>query len=290
VARSTFEQYVIGAEWMSAACGLASAGSWGGGDFCGGLATRDTGVFPAVIGSQLFGVLILTGAAVALGDRAPTIDNVMWSAAAGLCGAAGLLALYRALSEGRMGLAAPVSGVLSAAVPVVAGGVLEGMPGRLRLAGFALALVGVWLVASSEYAVFRFRELGLPVTAGVGFGGFIVLIGRASGGGVFWPLVAARVASLSLLMLVAIVARQRVLPARQHLTLVFLSGLGDAAGNVFLVLAAHSGRLDVAGVLSSLYPASTVLLAWLILHERFTGQQFLGILAALSAIVIITAR
>jgi uncharacterized membrane protein len=281
---------MIGAEWMSAACGLASAGSWGGGDFCGGLATRDTGVFPAVIGSQLFGVLMLAGAALAFGDQVPTIDNVMWSGAAGLCGAAGLLALYRALAVGRMGLAAAVSGVLSAAVPVVAGGVLEGMPGRLRLAGFALALVGVWLVAYSEYAVFRFRELGLPVAAGVGFGGFIVLIGRASGSGVFWPLVAARVASLGLLILVAIVARQRVIPARRRMTLVLLSGLGDAGGNVFLVLAAHSGRLDVAGVLASLYPASTVLLAWFVLHERITGRQFLGVLAALSAIVMITAR
>jgi drug/metabolite transporter (DMT)-like permease len=281
---------VIGAEWMSAVCGLASAGSWGGGDFCGGLATRDTGVFPAVIGSQLCGVVLLAGAALAFGDRVPTIDNMMWSGAAGLCGAAGLLALYRALSVGRMALAAPVSGVLSAAVPVVAGGLLEGMPGRLRLAGFALALAGVWLAACSEYAVFRFRELGLPAAAGVGFGGFIVLIGRASGSGVFWPLVAARVASLALLTLVAVVARQRGLPARQHMTLVFLSGLGDAAGNVFLVLAAHAGRLDVAGVLSSLYPASTVLLAWFILHERVTRRQFLGVLAALSAIVMITAR
>jgi hypothetical protein len=136
MARSTCEPGVIGAEWMSAACGLASAGSWGGGDFCGGLATRDTGVFPAVIGSQLFGVLMLAGAALALGDRVPTIDNVVWSGAAGLCGAVGLLALYRAFAVGRMGLAAPVSGVLSAAVPVVRrrrarGNTRSAAPGRI---------------------------------------------------------------------------------------------------------------------------------------------------------------
>jgi drug/metabolite transporter (DMT)-like permease len=225
---------VIGAEWMSAACGLASAGSWGAGDFCGGRATKETGVFPAVIGSQLCGVLMLAGAALAFGDRVPTVNNVMWSGAAGLCGAIGLLALYCALSVGRMGLAAPVSGVLSAAVPVVADGLLEGMPGRLRLAGFALALVGVWLVACREDAVFRPRDLGLPVTAGLGFGCFILLIGRASGSAVFWPLVAARVASLGLLMLVATLARQGRLPARRHMPLVFLAGWVTLPGMHFL--------------------------------------------------------
>ena len=281
---------MIGAEWMSAACGLASAGSWGGGDFCGGLATRDTGVFPAVIGSQLCGVLMLAGAALAFGDRVPTIDNVMWSGAAGLCGAVGLLALYRALAIGRMGLAAPVSGVLSAAVPVVAGGLLEGMPGRWRIAGFILALVGVWLVAGSEDTPVRIRDLGLPTAAGLGFGCFIIIIGRASGAGVFWPLVAARLASLSLLLAVATLTHQPRFPERAHVVVVATSGLGDAAGNALLVLAAHTGRLDVAAVLSSLYPASTVLLAWLILHERVGRWQLVGVLAALSAIVLITAR
>jgi drug/metabolite transporter (DMT)-like permease len=284
------EPNVIGAEWVSASYGLAAAASWGAGDFYGGLAAKRTGLFSVVIGSQVFGVLMLALAAVVSSDSAPTLTNVLWSGAAGLCGAAGLLSLYRALAVGRMGLAAPVSGVLSAAVPVVAGSVLEGMPGRLRLLGFVLASVGVWLIARSDDASFRIRDLVLPVAAGLGFGAFIVIIGRASGNGVFWPLVAARLASLSLLMLVAALTQQPRFPARRHLPVIFMSGLGDAGGNAFLVLAAHTGRLDVAAVLSSLYPASTVILAWLILNERVSRWQLAGVLAALSAIVMITAR
>jgi drug/metabolite transporter (DMT)-like permease len=164
------------------------------------------------------------------------------------------------------------------------------MPGGLRLAGFALALVGLWLLARSEDAVFRVQDLGLPVAAGLGFGCFIVIIGRASGSAVFWPLVAARVASLSVLTLVASLARQPRFPERRHLPLIIMSGVGDAGGNAFLVVAAHTGRLDVAAVLSSLYPAFTVLLAWLILHERVSRWQFVGLIAALSAIVMISVR
>lgn len=281
---------MIGADWMSATYGLAAAASWGAGDFFGGFASKRTGLFSVVIGSQMAGVLMLAVAAVVSGDTVPTLANVTWAAVAGLCGAVGLLALYRALAIGRMGLAAPVSGVLSAAVPVLAGSMLEGIPGRWRIAGFILALVGVWLVAGSEDTPVRIRDLGLPTAAGLGFGCFIIIIGRASGAGVFWPLVAARLASLSLLLAVATLTHQPRFPERAHVVVVATSGLGDAAGNALLVLAAHTGRLDVAAVLSSLYPASTVLLAWLILHERVGRWQLVGVLAALSAIVLITAR
>ena len=281
---------MIPAEGLSAIYGVASAASWGTGDFCGGLAAKRTDLFRVVIGSQLFGVLMLAAAAVAFGDGTPTVASVMWSAVAGLCGAVGLLSLYKALAVGRMGLAAPVSGVLSAVLPVVAGSATDGMPGWLRFAGFVLALAGVWLVARSARARFRLRDLGLPIAAGLGFGAFIIVISWGSGRGVFWPLVAARIASLSVLAVIATFTRQPLFPARRHLPIVAISGIGDAGGNAFLVLAAHAGRLDVAAVLSSLYPATTVLLAWLILHERLTRWQLAGLLAVLSAIVMITWR
>jgi drug/metabolite transporter (DMT)-like permease len=281
---------VIAANVLPAIYGVASAVSWGAGDFCGGLGAKRTHVFRVVIGSQLIGVVALAIAAIAFGDGLPTRESVLWSAVAGLSGAAGLLALYQALATSRMGLAAPVSGVLSAAIPVVAGSALDGLPGSLRLAGFALALIGVWLVASSEHAPFRIGDLGLPVVAGVGFGTFIIVIAWASGRGVFWPLVVARVASLSVLAIVARMRRETLLPPRGTAGIVAASGVFDAGGNAFLVLAAHAGRLDVAGVLSSLYPAITVLLAWMMLHERLTRPQLTGLVAILSAIVMITWR
>ena len=273
---------------VSALLGLASAATWGAGDFCGGLASKRTGLYQVVIGSQLIGVVLLASLAVLIGEPIPPVINLIGCGLAGLLGVIGLLALYKALAIGRMGIAAPVSGVLSAAVPVLAGAYLEGWPTQLKLFGFGLALVGVWLVSRSDNVPIQLRDLGLPLIAGLSFGMFIVLINRVNAGGVFWPLVAARVASLSGLTVVAFVTRQPRLPSRADLPLVGLSGLLDAGGNTFLILAAQAGRLDVAAVLSSLYPASTVLLAWVILKERLSRWQSVGVLAALLAIVLIT--
>jgi drug/metabolite transporter (DMT)-like permease len=279
------------AAWTSAACGVSSAAAWGAGDFFGGLAAKRTGVYAVVIGSQLFGVCALIAAALVLGDGRPSAPNLAWGAVAGLSGVVGLLALYRALATGRMGLAAPVSGVLSAAIPVLIAASLEGFPGWLKISGFAVAAVGVWLVArDDDFTGNRARDLALPILAGVGFGAFITIIARATGSAVLWPLVAARCASLTALILFATTAGVERFPSRDRLGVVILSGLGDAAGNAFLVLAARTGRLDVAAVLSSLYPASTVLLARVVLQERVSRAQFAGLLAILSAIVIITSR
>jgi drug/metabolite transporter (DMT)-like permease len=274
----------------SGAFGLASALSWGAGDFCGGVATKRVGAYAVVIGSQAAGVTALVGFALATGEPVPPVANLIGCGLAGLAGAVGLLALYRALAIGRMGVAAPISGVLSAALPVLAGALFEGLPRPLTLFGFALALVAVWLVARSDDAAIRVSELGLPVLAGVGFGLFIIIIGRASAGAVYWPLVAARVASLIVLTAIASIGGHALWPERQHMVVVALAGLFDAAGNAFLVMAAHAGRLDVAAVLSSLYPAGTVLLAWAILRERISRWQLAGLIASLAAIVAITAR
>jgi drug/metabolite transporter (DMT)-like permease len=187
-----------------------------------------------------------------------------------------------------MGLAAPVSGVLSAAVPVLAGLFLDAPPGPLKFIGFALALLGVWLVARTDDARVDLGALGLPIAAGLGFGLFIVIIGRASAGAVFWPLVASRLASLALLTSIGAATKSGVAAAPRDWGIVALAGAFDAGGNAFLVAAGHAGRLDVAAVLSSLYPAGTVLLAWSLLNERITRGQLIGLAATLAAIVVIT--
>jgi drug/metabolite transporter (DMT)-like permease len=279
---------MFNADIGSAAFGAVAAALWGAGDFCGGLAAKRAGVYSIVVVSQLCGVAALIVLAIASHETIPPPLSLAWCGVAGVCGALGLLALYRALASGRMGMAAPISGVLSAAVPVVAGAALQGVPGPFTLAGFALALVGVWLVSSTADGVLQPRELMLPIVAGIGFGLFIVVISRMSVGAVYWPLVAARVTSLSVITVVAIVSRQPLLPGGSDVPLVALAGLLDAAGNAFVVLAAHVGRLDVAAVVTSLYPVSTVLLASIILKERVSRWQFAGLVAAFSAIVLIT--
>jgi drug/metabolite transporter (DMT)-like permease len=272
----------------SVALGIASAASWGAGDFCGGLAAKRAHVNLVVVGSQLAGAAALLVLALVSHEAMPPLANLVACGAAGLAGAVGLLALYRALAIGRMGVAAPVSGVLSAAVPVAVGAFYQGSPGALKLLGFALALAGVWLVARTDDAAIDLESLGLPIVAGVGFGLFIAIVGHASAGAVYWPLVAARATSLTVLTAIAWAQDQRWSLEARRLPLVAVTGIFDAAGNAFLVAAAHAGRLDVAAVLSSLYPAATVVLAWSILHERLTAWQLAGLGAALAAIALIT--
>jgi drug/metabolite transporter (DMT)-like permease len=183
-----------------------------------------------------------------------------------------------------------VTAVLSASIPAVFGLVTQGAPDMPHLIGFALALSGVWVISRPEGATGRPAGLGLAIVGGFGFGSFLVLIAQVHPNAVFWPLVAARVASVGLQLAIALASRRLILPSRQALPLIVLAGTMDVCGNAFFVLAEQAGRLDVAGVLSSLYPATTVLLAFLILKERLTPLQRVGVLLALGAVPIIASR
>jgi drug/metabolite transporter (DMT)-like permease len=274
----------------SVTLGLASAVSWGAGDFSGGLATRRASALSVVVASQGLGLVLLIALAVAVGETVPGAGRLAWAALAGASGAFGLSALYRALAAGRMGIAAPVSGVVGAIVPVLAGAAVEGPPGTLRLTGFGLALAGVWLLAAPERRVRGVgpRALALPGLAGVGLGLFLVFIHQAGGAAVLWPLAVARAASIILLAAIGGVAGTLRLPARAALGLTSLTALLDTGGNALFVLAAQAGRLDVAGVLSSLYPAATVALACVFLRERLTPRQTAGAAVVLGAIACVS--
>jgi drug/metabolite transporter (DMT)-like permease len=187
-----------------------------------------------------------------------------------------------------MGLVAPLSAVLAAALPVVVSVFTQGWPNMLQFFGFGFALAGVWLLSRPEGSLsFKFTDLTLPLVAGLGFGLFFVFMDRANDRAVFWPIVAARTASLTLLGSVVLLNRQAVTPERRLWPLIALAGVLDASGNAFFTAAAQTGRLDVASVLSSLYPASTVALAGLVLRERLNAGQWLGVGATLLAIVLI---
>jgi drug/metabolite transporter (DMT)-like permease len=273
----------------SVAFGLASAASWGAGDFVGGLASRRAPALSVVVFSQGVGIVLLVALALLLGEPGPAPGRLVWAALAGANGAMGLLALYSALASGRMAIAAPVSGVVGAVVPVLVGMTVQGSPGPLRLAGFALGLAGVWLLAGGGAAAAGPTELVLPVVAGVSFGLFLVFIHWAGDAGVLWPLSVARATSMGVLAAIGGASRRLRLPWGGALGLTGLAGVLDTGGNAFFVLAAQLGRLDVAGVLSSLYPAATVALACLYLRERLTGRQAVGAGATLAAIACVSA-
>jgi drug/metabolite transporter (DMT)-like permease len=280
----------MSSELAAALLGLASAASWGAGDFSGGLAARRSPLLGVLVLGQAAGTSLIAAVALLTGEGAPPASSLAWAVAAGASGAVGLGALYRGLAVGRMSVVAPVSAVLSAAIPVAWGALSEGLPAAPRLAGFALGLLGIWLVARSGDvggAGAGRAGLGLALLAGVGFGGFLVFMHLGARGGTFWPLAAARGTAL-LLSLGSALARGRAWrPGPGALPLILLSGALDAGGNALFVLASQAGRLDVAAVLSSMYPASTVLLAAALLGERVRWTQALGIAAALGSIALI---
>jgi drug/metabolite transporter (DMT)-like permease len=267
--------------------GLASAAAWGIGDFGGGLAARRSPVLGVTLWSQVVGGASLVGVAWLRGEAVPPAADLTRGAVAGLAGLVGLLGLYRALAIGQIGVAAPVTAVLSAGVPVIAAALRLGWPAPQPLAGIVLALAGIWLLAWTPPGQLRPAGLGLAVLAGLGFGSFMLLIADVQRGGVVWPLVAARIVSVAVLVGVAVVSGRSTWPERPALGLVVLAGAMDAGGNALFVLAAQAGRLDVAATLASLYPVTTVLLAVLVLRERFSRRQAAGLAVALGAVPLL---
>lgn len=270
--------------------GLSASLCWGSGDFSGGLASRRASVPAVVIADYTVGFVLLLALALVWREPFPAPLDLVWGGLAGVAGVLGLLAFYAALAQGRMGIAAPVSAVLTAALPVLFSAFTAGLPRLLQLVGFALALVAIVLISRPERAQGPAQGIGLAVLAGCGFGCFFILLSRVTPGSTFWPLAVARFTSVLCLLIVMGLRKQRpMLPGRHVALLVVFAGVLDAVGNAFFVLAAHSGRLDVAAILSSLYPAATVLLAAFVLRERVTRIQGAGILLVLLAVPLISA-
>ncbi len=279
------------------ALGLASAAAWGSADFGGGLAGRRAPLFGVILFSQFAGCGLALALAVLRGERLPAGSDAAIAVAAGVVGGIGIGALYRGLSTGRMGVVAPISGVLTAVVPVSVGILLQGLPGPAALAGIALALVAVVLVSSAPGGVPGAPEIPrlgpLPadaataILAGVALGVLNVILSRLSPGAVFGSLVLVRLVEAAIIGMVIVLARRTWRLPRPVWPLVALVGGLDMAGNGLFILAAQAGRLDVAAILSSLYPVATLILAALVLKERVVGVHALGVVAALVAIVLV---
>ena len=271
--------------------GLFSALSWGGGDFVGGLASRKTGAYRAVFYGEVFGLLLLLGAAIFMHEPALAWSKILLAGAAGAIGSTGLLILYHAMTTGQMSIATPVSALLAAALPVAVGAITEGLPSPLKLAGFVCALAAVWLVAqddSDKTHAMRLADLRLPLLAGVCFGLYFIIMHQASNQSVLAPMIASRSAGALALLIFLLARRENFRASRPAWPYIALNAVLDIGGNAFYILAGQIGRLDVSAVLSSLFPGTTVILAWLILKEKINLLQWLGILAALVAIVLMT--
>lgn len=279
---------MMSSEAATVAYGLASAAAWGAGDFGGGLATRRSSARGVILFSQLIGVGLLFLLMGFMPQPAPLPRDLIFGVLAGICGSLGLVGLYTALSRGRMGVVAPVAAVVTAVIPLITGFFLEGSPPLQKMGGFLLAMLAVWFLSrSSAQLTVAPRELLLPAAAGVGFGLFFIFIDRVTAGVILWPLIAARLASIVIMTVWSLARRPFTAPTWRQLPLIALAGIGDTGGNAFFALAAQAGRLDIASVLASLYPAATVLLAWLVLKERLGLKQWLGVALAAAALPLI---
>ena len=269
-----------------------SALMYGTGDFCGGLASRTQDTVVVLFFSQLVGLAAALVAALALGQPLVRTTDLLWGAAAGVTGVAGLAALYRALASTLVTVASPVAAVTGAVLPVFLGVAAGERPGTLAWVGIALAVPAIALLASGPTGQARGgmvrRAALMGAAAGVGFGLFFFCISRTSHASGIWPLAAARVATLSLVTLFALVGRRSLRPRVEGLPVVLASGALDMGANIAFLLAARMGLLTVTAVITSLYPGPTVILAMIVFREKLTLPRALGLALALGGVACIS--
>jgi drug/metabolite transporter (DMT)-like permease len=266
---------------------LASGLTWGTGDFSGGLASRHTPVTMVIILSQLIGVICLLSVIALFSEPFPQWPDLFFGACGGTVAVIGLIAFYQGLASHPMGIVAPVAAAISAMLPVMLSFAFEGLPAVTHIVGLAFAITAIWFISQAgETRFISLRQFKLPTIAGLGFAGFFIFIDQVSEGVVFWPIVAARCAAMLLLACYILGKRRWQTPPPRQFPVIIMTGVFDTAGNTFFALAANAGRLDMAAVLASLYPAMTILLAWLILQEQLSHKQWVGVIAALVAVML----
>jgi len=266
---------------------LTATLGWGFSDFVGGYASRRANAFLLTTITHVSGTSLMLVLAFLLHASFPAKNSLGWAVAAGVFGGTALAAFYRAMAAGDMGLVAPLAALLGAAIPTIVDIFTEGVPGPVRIAGFVLAGVGIWFISRAEGPAGRPQGIGLAVLAGIGFAGYFLCIQRAGGGSVLWIAAASRAASFVATAALVLATRQFRPMDRTGVAWGVLAGLLDVTGSAFFIYASQTGRLDAAVVISSLYPAITVLLARVFLKEHFSRWRIVGLVAALLAVPMI---
>ncbi len=313
---------------------LSAALLWGSGDFAGGMAVKQGGstliaALRVLLFSHVIGLTALLTLVLLRHDTItklaplfwPLLWPLLWALLAGLIAGLSIVCFFFALAQAPMGPAAALSGLLAAAIPAALTLALEGSPGSLKLFGFLLAAIAIWYIAATPSgshdstppahpdSTTPIPTLALAVLAGIGFGLYFIALKLAGTAGVLWPMVIARMGSLSACGLIfawlafrgtsasmgdsAAVAPNRRSEStprgrRTFALWIVLAAVLGTGGDLTFLAATRAGRLDIASVLASMYPASTILLAAWLLHERLTRRQTFGIVLALVAVVVIT--
>lgn len=279
---------------MYALLALASAAVFGAADFAGGFATRKLPVLTVTLISNVVGMVLGLLLVTVIGGRW-TAAAVGWGMVSGLCGLLGLVLLYLGLARGPAGLVSPVTGVVSATIPVVVGLASGERPGSMAMIGLVLVAPAIWLVAgggtttepSDGQPDGRRAALIMGLGAGLGFGLFMTGLAQTPDGSGAVPLLAARVASTLVLVGAALVGgRER--PSNDALALPALAGVLDMSANGLFLWSTKGGDLAVVGALANLFPVTTIALSYLLLGERLARTQAIGVAVAIASAVLLT--
>ena len=274
--------------------GIASALSWGIADFAGGLASRKLSLYLVVFYGNIVGLLALVIAVALYPEVIPEPKSIMFAGLAGLLSSGSLLVLFYSMTCGQMSIAAPVSALFAAVIPIVVGIFLQGLPSSMQFVGFAFALIAVWFISlgnsQQPFRIDRLSSLRLPVLAGIGFGCYFIAMHYAisDSTSAIWLIIAVYTTGTLMTFVFVKIRRETFVVQRNTLGVVLLHVAFNVGGNFFFLQALKSGRLDISSALGSLYPGATVILAWLILKERICLKQWFGIIAALMAIMLFT--
>ncbi|QZY48993.1 EamA family transporter [Mycolicibacterium austroafricanum] len=274
---------------------LIAALGYGVSDFVGGIASRRVAALRVVVVSYPVALVLLVLAAIPMGGQLSTAA-VAWGALAGLVQAFGVWWFYAALGSGPISVVSPLTAVLVAGIPVLAGVALGERPSVLAGVGVVLALVAVVLVSrgatdeDSRPHRFTAKVAWLTVGSGVAFGMNFVILHQVPPEAKLWPLVLGRLVAAAVVLFAALVTANLVFERGVPLRLAVLAGVLDTVANVATLLALQSSMLSLAGVLIALYPAATVVLAIVVLRERVTRWQALGMVLALGSVVMIAAN
>jgi drug/metabolite transporter (DMT)-like permease len=274
---------------MGIVLGLVAALLYGGSDFGGGLLSRRLGSLPVTVIGSAGAVLLVWPALLLVPGPAPSVRAIAWGLAAGLGGGTGTLVLYRGLARGQMSVVGPVSAVGAAVLPVLVGVALGERPSPVTIVGVVVALPAIALVASSGAADRSMLRTALidGLAAGVAFGILFVGLAQAGRGAGLWPVASEQTSALLVALVAALASRTPLRAAVRVAGLPFLAGAAGMAATLAYFYATHYSMLATVGVIVSLYPGVTVLLARLILHERFSFAQRAGLGLCTIAIVAI---
>ena len=267
---------------------IASAALYGAADFLGGMASRRASTMAVVVWSQAAGLVMLLLVLPLLPDASPSRSDWFWGAVAGIAGSVGVGLLYRALAIGTMAVVAPTTAVCAVVIPVMAGLLAGERLAWLTIAGIGLAVVAIVLVSQERGTTSVARKgIGIAFLSGVAIGFFFLALARTAPAAGLWPLVASRAISLVLFGGLGLATAQPMMMASPVARIALGGGVVDMAANALYLAATRYGALSIVVTLASLYPASTVILARVVLGERLSRWQIAGVVCALGAIVLI---